>query len=293
MTGETALIILNYNDAETTAGLVEAVRDYRSLTHIIVVDNCSPDGSYEKLRSCASGKVEVIRTEANRGYACGNNAGAFYALERYAPEYLFIANPDVLFSEETVRKMTEALASEDGAAVAAPIVNQGYNIWRLPGYWGIIEELFLIWFNLDKRSQKKKLAAKGGIQTVGVAEGSFYCVKSEVFRKIGGLDERTFLYCEENILARRVRTAGYRVIALADERYDHFHGKSIKKHYRSKAGAFHHFFSAFDLYNREYLHTGPLRNGFFRLCYGLAYLERLLYDAVMRLKSRKGEKPGK
>lgn len=287
---DTALIILNYNDAETTEKLLRSVQDYSALTHIVVVDNCSTDGSFDRLRTYASGKVDVIRTAANKGYATGNNAGAFYALERYQPQYLFIANPDVQFTEQVAVKLTQALEQREDGGVAAPIVNQGYNVWKLPTYWGIIEALFLVWFNLDKRSQKKKLTAKGGIQPVGVVEGSFFCVKAEVFRQIGGLDERTFLYCEENILAKRVSSIGKQVLVLADERYDHFHSQSIKKHYRSKAKAFHNFYPSFDLYNREYLHTGPIRNGFFRFCFGLAYVERVLYDLVARLKGGAGKK---
>ncbi len=286
---ETALIILNYNDAETTEKLIRLVRDYAALNHIVVVDNQSTDDSYLRLKAYASEKVEVIQAEANKGYAAGNNAGARYALKKYHPEYLLIANPDVEFGEQVVEKLVQALQSSESGAVAAPIVNQGYNVWRLPGYLGIIEALFLIWFNLDKRSQKKKLIAKGGVQPVGVVEGSFFCIKASVFEQIGGLDERTFLYCEENILAKRVNLIGKQVLALADERYDHFHSQSIKKRYRSKAKAFHHFYPSFDLYNREYLHTGPVRNGLFRLCFGLAYVERVIYDAVMRLK-RGGKK---
>lgn len=283
---ETALIILNYNDADTTEKLIRLVRGYEALTHIVVVDNRSTDDSYGQLKKYASEKVDVIQAEANKGYASGNNFGAFYALKKYHPEYLLIANPDVEFSESVVKKLIEALKANERGAVAAPIVNQGYNIWSLPNYWGIIEALFLVWFNLDKRSQKKKLMAKGGVQPVGVVEGSFFCIKAAVFQQIGGLDERTFLYCEENILAKRVNNIGMQVLALADERYDHFHSQSIKKHYRSKAKAFHNFYPSFELYLKEYLHIGTVAHGFYKICFGVAYLERVLYDMVMKAKNK-------
>lgn len=286
---ETALIILNYNDADTTEKLISLVRGYKALTHIVVVDNRSTDDSYARLKKYASKKVDVILAQANKGYATGNNYGAFYALKKYRPEYLLIANPDVEFSEAVVIKLVEALEAKEKGAVAAPIVNQGYNIWSLPDYWGIIEALFLVWFNLDKRSQKKKLIAAGGVQPVGVVEGSFFCIKAEVFEQIGGLDERTFLYCEENILAKRVNNIGMQVLALADERYDHFHSQSIKKHYRSKAKAFHNFYPSFDLYLKEYLHIGVIAHGFYKLCFKLAYLERVLYDVAMKVKRRLGK----
>ena len=281
---KTALIILNYNDADTTESLIQLVKDYSVLDHIVVVDNRSTDDSYERLKKHASDKIDVLLAESNKGYATGNNFGVYYALKHYAPDYLLIANPDVEFSEKVVERLVETLENSEKGAVAAPIVNQGYNIWSLPGYWGIIEALFLVWFNLDKRNQKKKLMAKGGVQPVGVVEGSFFCVKADVFRQIGGLDERTFLYCEENILAKKVDNIGMQVLALAEERYDHFHSRSIRKHYRSKAKAFHNFYPSFELYLKEYLHIGPVAHGFYRFCFGLAYLERVLYDAAMKCK---------
>ena len=283
---KTALVILNYNDADTTENLIRLVKDYAALDHIVVVDNRSTDDSYERLKVYASDKIDVLLAEANKGYATGNNAGAFYALEKYSPDYLLIANPDVEFSEAVVKRLVESLENAEKGAIAAPVVNQGYNVWSLPDYWGIIEALFLVWFNLDKRNQKKKLMAKNGAVPVGVVEGSFFCVKADVFRRIGGLDERTFLYCEENILAKKVNNIGMQVLALADERYDHFHSKSIKKHYRSKAKAFHNFYPSFALYLKEYLKVGPIGFGFYRFCFGLAYLERVLYDVAMKLKSK-------
>ena len=80
---KTALIILNYNDADTTESLIRLVKDYSALDHIVVVDNRSTDDSYERLKKHASDKIDVLLAESNKGYATGNNFGAFSALFLY------------------------------------------------------------------------------------------------------------------------------------------------------------------------------------------------------------------
>ena len=42
------MIILNYNDYETTDKYLSSIKNYKVLDKIIVVDNNSTDSSYEK-----------------------------------------------------------------------------------------------------------------------------------------------------------------------------------------------------------------------------------------------------
>ena len=277
------IVILNYNDRRVTEKLVRSVIDYTSLDRVIVVDNCSTDSSYEYLSGCfKKSEADVIRSPENGGYAKGNNYGIKYAISHYNPQYIFVANPDVAVSEKTLRNMMTALDQNSEYAVVAPIVNQGYNVWNLPGFIGMIESLFLVWFNLDKKKIKKRLmSSTNSLEEVGVVEGSFYAIRATDYNAIGGLDERTFLYAEEIILSRRLKDIGKKVGVLTAERYDHLHSASIKKAYRSsKRRAFHNFYNSFCIYNKYYLKIGPVRNAIFRVCYGLAYIERFFYDII-------------
>jgi GT2 family glycosyltransferase len=283
------LIILNYNDAERTSGLVQKVRDYKALDNIVVVDNASDDGSYELLAGEADEKVHVIRREDNGGYAKGNNSGALYALKHFSPDIIFFANPDVFFTEDTVSAMIKAIDENPFFAGVAPLVEQGYNVWNLPGFPGVLESLFLILFNLDKRRIRMKLErSRNELEEAGVIEGSFFAVDARKFKEVQGFDERTFLYSEEAILSRRFRAHGYRMGVLTRERYDHLHSASIKKVYRSsKAAAFHHFRDSFRIYNKYYLRTDPLQDRIFDLCWYLGYLERVLFDLIKNKGGRK------
>lgn len=288
MKSTVVMVILNYNDMKVTEKLTRTVMDHECLDRVVVVDNCSTDGSYEYLKnSFRKSEVDVIQAPFNGGYATGNNIGIKYAIDHYSPEYVFVANPDIAVSASTMETMIRDMMNHRNYGVMAPLVNQGYNVWRLPGFIGMIESLFLVWFNLDKKHIKKKLTASfNRIEDAGVVEGSFFIMRVKDYIDIGGFDERTFLYAEEIILARRLKDIGKKVGVLTRERYDHLHSASIKKAYASsKRKAFPNFYASFKIYNKYYLKTNFIQDGIFFICYELAYFERFIYDIVKRVKN--------
>lgn len=155
-------IILNYNDAPTTMGLVKELEKSGVLSHIVVVDNHSADDSWRQLHElqhsggqfpgeqypgqrfdgCKPGQVPVfcIRTEKNGGYGSGNQVGIDYASERLAPDYIVIANPDIHVSDECLSRVKEALdKSKTGAVASAMVVSPGgqplFSYWNLLPLW--------------------------------------------------------------------------------------------------------------------------------------------------------------
>lgn len=83
----TVMIVLNYNDAETTLKYVKHIVSYDLLNKIIIVDNCSTDDSWCRLlQSFASNKIDIVRTDHNGGYGYGNNFGLKCAVSQYSPQ---------------------------------------------------------------------------------------------------------------------------------------------------------------------------------------------------------------
>ena len=62
--------------------------------------------------------------------------------------------------------------------------------------------------------------------------GSFFAVRADLFQKIGMLDEKVFLFCEERILGKRMKDNGYKAVLRADLFFLHAHSVSIKKVYK-------------------------------------------------------------
>ncbi|MBO4374697.1 MAG: glycosyltransferase family 2 protein [Lachnospiraceae bacterium] len=284
---KTSLIILTYNDGERTYDLVSKICGYNTPDSIILVNNASTDDTLsllEKAQKLAPEKIHVISAPENGGYAKGNNFGAVYTLKNLSPDIIFMANPDTYFTEETVYAMTQALSDNPGYGVVAPLVSKGYNVWPVPGFTGLLESLFLIMFNIHKKAVKKRLLSSPlYLEDAGVVEGSFFAITSDAYKRIRGLDERTFIYAEEIILARRLMKENLKVGVLTGHFYDHLHSASIKKlSGGSKAAVFHHFHDSFRIYNKYYLHTNALQDLIFEAAYRLAYLERKIYDLIKR-----------
>lgn len=281
------LIVLNYKDADTTTSFIKMALKCEAIEKIVVVDNCSKDGSFEQLSDAVYNqpRVEVIETVYNGGYAYGNNFGCNYAIEKYSPEFLFISNPDVSFSNQTIVEMLGALSEFEDMGIIAPIVNNGYNVWNLPDFSGLLESILLISHNLHKRNIKKRLLlSKRSLEKVGVVEGSFFALKSKCFLEANGFDERTFLYYEENIMAKRLKTKTYNEYVLTQCRYDHYHSLSIKKRYGGKVRAFKNFHKSMLLYLNEYLGSTPIKRALFEIIFGIGYAERFAYDIITYLR---------
>ena len=71
------VVVLNYNDADTTDILLRDISLYPLIDHIVIVDNWSTDHSFEYLKKWQSNRIDVLQTDKNGGYSYGNNVGAF------------------------------------------------------------------------------------------------------------------------------------------------------------------------------------------------------------------------
>ena len=82
-----AVIIVNYNDVDDTEKYVDTITKYDVINRIVVVDNQSTTtGTFEKLQRLESDKVKVIKSDKNGGYDYGNNFGIQY-LQSLNEEY--------------------------------------------------------------------------------------------------------------------------------------------------------------------------------------------------------------
>jgi len=114
-------VILNYNDAEETLRLLEDIRCYSEIDHIVVVDNQSTDDSLEKLKCHLDGTWDLVSAPENKGYSYGNNLGIRYLLEQYNVDVLIISNPDVQFDNDFVGEIKKQLLAHPDYAMVSGV----------------------------------------------------------------------------------------------------------------------------------------------------------------------------
>ena len=236
-------IILNYNDPETTIGLVNSIVNYEILDSIVIVDNYSTDDSVTRLQALAGGKVHVISTEKNGGYGYGNNHGIRYAHGTLHASHVLIANPDVKVTEECIQAMKDSFLKISRLGIAAAVTRDGtgkvaLSSWRLNGLLGdlldtglITRRIFAPWLN--DRPELKADSEKERYVYVDAVLGSLFMADMNALMECGLYDEEVFLYYEEKILGFQLKKKGYGTILLLNQSYIHLHSVSINKNVKS------------------------------------------------------------
>lgn len=230
---KTGIVILNYNDYETTINMLNSIKDYDSLDHIVVVDNKSTDNSYEVLKPYESKKIDVIQSKSNKGYSYGNNVGIKYLLDNYNVDYVIISNPDITVENETIKLLSKELDKNDNIKLIAPVIHELGGLkkgWKLPTYYGEIiticntKQRFHKNYGLYDDNHYNDLLSK-----VDVVSGCFFMIRSDVLKEINYFDEGTFLYYEENILGHILKDKGYDSYILNDTYVTHNLSVSVDK----------------------------------------------------------------
>ena len=91
-------VILHYMALDETVQCVESIlNNIEEEKKVIVVDNCSPNGTLADLRARYETvpDVDVIGTDSNLGFARGNNFGYQYAVSSYDPDFAVVMNNDM------------------------------------------------------------------------------------------------------------------------------------------------------------------------------------------------------
>ncbi len=266
-------VILNYNDADTVRKLAEQIGSYQMFHQIIVVDNASTDDSRQKLEQLEREifHVQLVCAERNGGYGAGNNLGIREAAAG-GTTHVLIANPDVSFSEDCVRKMLRVFEHHpDVAAVTASMVDAQFgrqrNGWPLRGFAGELLSMGPVSRRLlraileypESRFAGKKAAF------VDAVHGSMLMVDAEKFLECGGYDEQIFLYQEEAVLGQRLRTGGYRSVLLLNCSYRHEHSVSIRRTFAGQLERQRLREESVLYYLKQYLYINPVQEAIAKL----------------------------
>ena len=226
---KTGIIILNYNDYETTYDMLNRIKNFKEIDIIVVVDNMSLDNSYERLKKIENEKIKVISSNENNGYASGNNVGIKYLVNNYKVDNIIISNPDIILKDSDIKILKDDLKNNKNIDIISPYIDERGKIsrgWKLPRY---IDELLCnmnFFHKIGENNLKyKDDYYKDDLTKVDVVSGCFFMIRKESFEKIGYFDENTFLYYEENIIGKKLKDNNMNT--YVDKRVNIIHNLSI------------------------------------------------------------------
>lgn len=232
---EIGVVVLNYMKYELTKQCVDALLALQASIQIVVVDNNSPNESYKKLSQYfeAPTSVEVVKNKENSGYAAGNNVGIRYLFKHYDNiRFVCIMNPDVQVTyKELFENLKNKLEDNDDIAIMTGVMRGVDNRPVATTYWNVPKkrEIALGHSVLWKKEYPINTNLPASLIRVEVVPGSFFMVKRVVYEQLGGLDEGTFLYNEENILGYQIRNLGMTEALSLDDYYIHNHPKGPRE----------------------------------------------------------------
>lgn len=232
MKSEIGIIILNYKNYELTIKCAENLLSLKVDAIILIVDNKSPNDSFNILKQHFDKKIDVIQASQNKGYSSGNNFGFKYLKNKYPfLKYVSIMNPDVLITYRDIfSNLTSLLEKyDDIAAITGMTLTRGkLNIsncfWNIPRGIEVATEQF----ELSNRKELPLEPDENGVAKVEVIPGCFFIIKADIFEKIGGFDENVFLFNEENILAIKLKKIGKENSISINDTYIHNHVRQQK-----------------------------------------------------------------
>lgn len=263
-------VIVNYNDSTNTVALIDNIKDYKSISHIVVVDNNSSLSSKSELKQIKSKKVTVLEQNDNLGYAYALNVGAKYLIDSLGPCLICLSNTDISIpSEEVINKL--AMMIDDETKCVMPKIKENGVIrygWRLTSS---TIDLFLNIPLINRLFRNKYIHYdESYFQTnesiVDVIYGCFFMIDSSTLKDIDYFDEQVFLYYEEYILARKLKSIG-KLSKINNEVYiEHLHNATIGSNI-SKLKKYQIYKKSQMYYEKNYNHAGKAKMLLFKLFY--------------------------
>ena len=202
---EASVIIPVYNNIHYTAACLHSIvaeAGQRSF-EIIVVDDCSDDGSAEFLAECSG--ITVIRNEHNSGFIASCNRGAAAAVGNT----LVFLNNDTTVTTGWLDALLETFELfPEAGAVGAKLV---YPDGRLQEAGGIIFSDGSGW-NYGRLDHPHKPAFSFA-SAADYVSGACLAVPRALFEALGGFDDHYApAYYEDTDLCFKLEAAGYQVI---------------------------------------------------------------------------------
>jgi len=228
---ELAVIIVSYNVRTLLRACLDSLQAdlarSRLGAEIWVVDNASADGSAEMVRRRFP-QVHLIASDQNLGFAAGNNL-ALKALLQKAPcasramEYVLLLNPDTTVQPGALDTLLAFMAEHPGAGAAGaqlryPDGSFQHSAFRFPTLVQILLDFFPLHHRLIHSwvngRYPRAWYERGEPFEIDHPLGAAMMVRREAIQKIGLLDERFFMYCEEIDWCWRMKRAGWRVYCV-------------------------------------------------------------------------------
>ena len=203
---------------------------------LVIVDNESGDGSFEKMTSevarrgwdIGPHRVRVLQSGHNGGFGAGNNFGIRAGLpDGTRPDYFYLLNSDAFPAPDAIRLLLQHLQAHPqtgfaGSFMHGPDGDPHRTAFRFPSITSEFEGQIRLG-PISRLLGRWVVAQPIPEQTTRVdwLAGASIMMRRKVPDEIGLFDEAFFLYFEETDLCRRAALAGWPSDYVVESRVAH------------------------------------------------------------------------
>lgn len=232
-----SVIIVNYKVEEQVLRCIKSLN--KNNFEIIIVDNSEKDLLSRSLKKQFP-KVKYIKNKENIGFGAANNTGALHA----KGEYLFFLNPDTEIISGNISNLLKHFKNDKAGMIAPLLVDESNKPYELQGTRELTPKtgIFSLSF-LSKVFPKNKIYKEyyllgwnqKKIKDVDVVPGTAFIIRKSLFEKVGGFDEKFFLFFEEFDLANRIKKLGFKNYIDPEVKVFHKWGESTKQNSKTNS----------------------------------------------------------
>ena len=209
-----SIIIVNYNGKELLQKCLDSLLkvNYNNF-EIILVDNNSTDGSIEFITKNYPSLI-IIKLDSNKGFAEPNNVAAKISKGKY----LLFLNNDTVVTPNFIFEMVKVMETDKKIAICQSLLLKPDGSVDSSG--DFIDHLGVVYNSKTEIDE---------IREVSSARGASMLVRSDIFEKLDGFDQKFFVTFEDVDLCWRSWILGYRVLIIPTSIVYHEGGITIKK----------------------------------------------------------------
>ena len=227
------IVIVNYNAGDWLVRSVGSALRYTT-ARVSVVDNASIDSSIADLKRAfkEESRLEVIINAQNVGFATANNQ----ILNNLENDYVVLMNPDCELKQDALDRIISVMQDNETIGLAScRILNADGSLQKTckrrfptPKTAGLRMLGMSRLFPQHDFDFGNKVSDSNSFEILEAVSGAFMVVRKSAMDKVGVLDEKYFMHCEDLDWCKRFALAGWDVAFVPSAEVVHAKGVSSK-----------------------------------------------------------------